>query len=57
MLAIFVTRSSALSMQAKLGLPRGNQIVGWFVLGMLLGHDLFTATDPASTVVFHASFA
>lgn len=32
-LTILVTRSSALSMQAKAGLPRGNQIVGWAALG------------------------
>lgn len=32
-LAMFVTRSSAISLQAKQGLPRGNQIVGWLVLG------------------------
>ena len=32
-LAMIVTRSSALSLQAKLGLPRGNQLVGWAVLG------------------------
>lgn len=32
-LAMVVTRSSALSLQAKQGLPRGNQIVGWLVLG------------------------
>ncbi|KAI0014281.1 GPI ethanolamine phosphate transferase 1 [Xylariaceae sp. FL0662B] len=32
LLAIIVTRSSALSLQAKLGLPRGNQIVAWLVL-------------------------
>lgn len=31
-LAMVVTRSSALSLQAKMGLPRGNQIVGWNVL-------------------------
>ncbi|KAI1120879.1 GPI ethanolamine phosphate transferase 1 [Nemania abortiva] len=31
-LAMIVTRSSALSMQAKQGLPLGNQIVGWLVL-------------------------
>ncbi|KAI2635043.1 PigN-domain-containing protein [Xylaria nigripes] len=31
-LAMIVTRSSALSLQAKQGLPRGNQIVGWLVL-------------------------
>lgn len=32
-LSIVVTRSSALSLQAKQGLPRGNQILGWVVLG------------------------
>jgi phosphatidylinositol glycan class N len=32
-LAMIVTRSSALSLQAKLGLPPGNQIIGWIVLG------------------------
>jgi GPI ethanolamine phosphate transferase 1 len=31
-LAMFVTRSSALSLQAKQGLPRGNQAVGWLVM-------------------------
>lgn len=31
---MLVTRSSALSLQAKEGLPPGNQIVGWIVLGM-----------------------
>ncbi|KAK1836598.1 GPI ethanolamine phosphate transferase [Podospora conica] len=31
-LTVLVTRSSALSMQAKDGLPRGNQIVGWAAL-------------------------
>lgn len=35
-LAMFVTRSSALSLQAKQGLPRGNQIVGWLVFGKSL---------------------
>ncbi|KAI1497670.1 Phosphatidylinositolglycan class N-domain-containing protein [Biscogniauxia marginata] len=32
LLSILVTRSSALSLQAKLGLPRGNQVVAWLVL-------------------------
>jgi GPI ethanolamine phosphate transferase 1 len=32
-LSMVVTRSSALSLQAKQGLPRGNQIMGWVVLG------------------------
>lgn len=32
MLAMIVTRSSALSLQAKQGLPRGNQVVGFIVL-------------------------
>lgn len=32
LLAIIVTRSSALSLQAKQGLPLGNQVVGWLVM-------------------------
>jgi phosphatidylinositol glycan class N len=32
-LAMLVTRSSALSLQAKKGLPLGNQVTGWIVLG------------------------
>ena len=34
MLAMFVTRSSVASLQAKEGLPLGNQVVGWLILGM-----------------------
>lgn len=49
-LAMVVTRSSALSLQAKQGLPRGNQIVGWLVLGksnpaILPGGDKLTPYD------------
>ncbi|KAI9732570.1 MAG: Glycosyl phosphatidyl inositol anchor synthesis [Cirrosporium novae-zelandiae] len=33
LLAMIVTRSSVASLQAKKGLPLGNQVVGWFVLG------------------------
>ncbi|PYH98960.1 GPI-anchor [Aspergillus ellipticus CBS 707.79] len=32
LLALIVTRSSVASLQAKQGLPFGNQVVGWFVL-------------------------
>ena len=35
-LAMIVTRSSIASIQAKKGLPVGNQLVGWFVLSTLL---------------------
>lgn len=35
MLAMFVTRSSVASLQAKQGLPLGNQVVGWLILGIL----------------------
>lgn len=33
LLALIVTRSSVASLQAREGLPIGNQAVGWFVLG------------------------
>lgn len=33
LLALIVTRSSVSSLQAREGLPVGNQVVGWFVLG------------------------
>lgn len=32
LLAMVVTRSSVSSLQAKLGLPLGNQVMGWIVL-------------------------
>ncbi len=32
LLAMFVTRSSIASLQAKRGLPLGNQVVGWLIL-------------------------
>lgn len=34
MLAMIVTRSSVASLQAKRGLPLGNQVVGWTILSM-----------------------
>lgn len=35
MLAMVVTRSSVASLQAKMGLPLGNQVVGWLILSTL----------------------
>lgn len=35
LLALIVTRSSVVALQAREGLPLGNQVVGWFVLGRL----------------------
>lgn len=34
MLAMIVTRSSVASLQAKNGLPLGNQVLGWAILSM-----------------------
>ncbi|KAI8630584.1 PigN-domain-containing protein [Xylariaceae sp. FL1651] len=45
-LAMLVTRSSALSMQAKKGLPLGNQIVGWLVLVISLLMPLAHRLQP-----------
>ena len=38
LLAMIVTRSSVASLQAKQGLPVGNQVVGWTVLGRYHEH-------------------
>ncbi|KAI0206195.1 GPI ethanolamine phosphate transferase 1 [Astrocystis sublimbata] len=46
LLAMIVTRSSALSLQAKQGLPRGNQIVGWLVLVISLLMPLAHRLQP-----------
>ncbi|WQF80066.1 Putative sulfatase, GPI ethanolamine phosphate transferase 1 [Colletotrichum destructivum] len=46
LLAIIVTRSSTLSLQAKLGLPRGNQVVGWIVLVISLLMPLAHRLQP-----------
>ncbi|KAI1821888.1 PigN-domain-containing protein [Xylaria intraflava] len=45
-LAMMVTRSSVLSLQAKQGLPRGNQIVGWLVLVISLLMPLAHRIQP-----------
>ena len=36
LLSMVITRSSVLSLQAKEGLPRGNQVMGWAVFGEYL---------------------
>ncbi|GKT59043.1 phosphatidylinositolglycan class N [Colletotrichum tofieldiae] len=46
LLAIVVTRSSVLSLQAKLGLPRGNQVVGWIILVVSLLMPLSHRLQP-----------
>ena len=51
LLSMFVTRSSALSLQAKQGLPSGNQAVGWIVLGMLAILVEDRRTDPKLTTL------
>ncbi|KAK3318559.1 Phosphatidylinositolglycan class N-domain-containing protein [Apodospora peruviana] len=48
LLAMVVTRSSALALQAKQGLPRGNQIMGWFVLVASLLMPLAHRLQPNS---------
>lgn len=48
LLATIVTRSSALSLQAKAGLPRGNQVVGWLILIVSLLMPLAHRLQPNS---------
>ncbi|KAJ4300245.1 Glycosyl phosphatidyl inositol anchor synthesis [Collariella sp. IMI 366227] len=48
LLSILVTRSSALSLQAKQGLPRGNQVMGWVVLVASLLTPLAYRLQPNS---------
>ncbi|KAK2793843.1 Glycosyl phosphatidyl inositol anchor synthesis [Onygenales sp. PD_10] len=48
LLAIIVTRSSITSLQAKEGLPLGNQVVGWLVLGASLVLPFFYRLYPNS---------
>ncbi|KAL2157486.1 hypothetical protein VTH06DRAFT_6037 [Thermothelomyces fergusii] len=47
-LSIVVTRSSALSLQAKQGLPRGNQVLGWVVLASSFLMPLAHRAQPNS---------
>ena len=43
-LAMVVTKSSVTSIQAKQGLPLGNQVVGWIVLGTQCPYSYWTRT-------------
>ena len=53
-LAMLVTRSSIASLQAKHGLPFGNQVMGWIVLGM----GRWTSVSRSSTTdLCHSRFA
>lgn len=45
LLSMIVTRSSAASLQAKQGLPLGNQVVGWIVLGKYISIAYILSTD------------
>ncbi|MCJ1314085.1 Glycosyl phosphatidyl inositol anchor synthesis [Agyrium rufum] len=47
-LAMLVTRSSVASLQAKQGLPLGNQIIGWFVLLTSLSMPFLHGMQPNS---------
>lgn len=55
-LSVIVTRSSILSLQAKVGLPKGNQIVGWLVVGKcrysLIRQSMLTSSN--SFIPHHA---
>ncbi|KAJ5128629.1 hypothetical protein N7476_007249 [Penicillium atrosanguineum] len=48
LLALVVTRSSVASLQAREGLPFGNQVVGWFVLTASLSLPFFHRQYPNS---------
>lgn len=48
LLATIVTRSSALSLQAKAGLPRSNQVAGWLILIISLLMPLAHRLQPNS---------
>ena len=50
MLAMIVTRSSVASLQAKAGLPLGNQVVGWTILSMQKACD----REAESTLTIHS---
>jgi phosphatidylinositol glycan class N len=51
LLALIVTRSSVTSLQAREGLPVGNQVVGWFVLGEFLSSLLWSSRTNSSSSV------
>ena len=51
-LAMYVTSSSLRSLQAKQGLPLGNQIIGWAVLGTYILHSL-----SISCIADHSQFS
>jgi GPI ethanolamine phosphate transferase 1 len=54
LLAMIVTQSSVASLQAKQGLPTGNQIVGWLVLGEFTSTLSATSANISSVIARHA---
>lgn len=56
-LAMVVTRSSVASLQAKRGLPLGNQAIGWLVLSMIeVVFALIDKADSINSCIFHFPF-
>lgn len=49
-MAMVVTNSSVASLQAKKGLPLGNQVVGWMVLGKFLLETGFPIIDMKGSI-------
>ena len=49
-LAMLVTRSSVASIQAKQGLPLGNQIIGWLVLSESVHPELLSKLTEYSHI-------
>lgn len=48
LLALIVTRSTVASLKAREGLPFGNQVIGWFVLG-----KFHASPWPLRPVLYH----
>jgi phosphatidylinositol glycan class N len=56
-LAIFVTRSSVVSLQAKQGLPLGTQLVGWLTMSKHLPTFSISAPNISSSCLYYRTNA